>query len=126
MTAEEFVNQFSMHDSFFESISIDKDHNISMIVHFAFWMQKNYQMGTPKNGLIEVRFHDVADFSCTQVIYEAIQRKADKGFWETFNIWTTDLQNGYVVFTIFNDNTDDEYEMQIKADYITIRNVLTQ
>ncbi|MBQ7522946.1 MAG: hypothetical protein IJT07_00265 [Oscillospiraceae bacterium] len=126
MTAEEFVNQFSMHDSFFESIAIDNNGSISMIVNFAFWMQKNYQMGTPKNGLIEVRFHDVADFSCTQVIHEAIRRKADKGFWEAFNIWSTDLQNGYVVFTIFNDNTDDEYEMHIKADYITIRNVSTQ
>ena len=63
MTLKEFEANYYLHDSFIESLNYDTANaKLTLVINFAFWMQKDFEEGEEENGLIEVTFRNVTSF----------------------------------------------------------------
>lgn len=111
MTLEQFVNDYNMHDSLIDSLSVeDNGTTIRMIIDFAFWMQNHYQEGDPETGLLEVCFLNVSKYDHPENLPL-----------EEISILKTSLKGNAIVFSLLNDVTDEYLEIEIVADQITVK-----
>ena len=64
MKANDFLEKYCLHDSTIDEIKYDRDTK-ELIWHmdFAFWMQNDYAEGTPENGMVNIHFHQVENYS---------------------------------------------------------------
>lgn len=64
MKINEFLEKYCFHDSTIDEISYDTTAK-ELVLHmdFAFWMQKDYVDGTPENGMVNIRFHQVENYT---------------------------------------------------------------
>lgn len=110
MLLREFVDNYYLHDSFFEKISYDEQRqSVELTINFAFWMQSDYKISDPETGIIKVIFNDVTEFVCSDDIdINAV------------SILKTDLYNNTVKFLIMNDITDNSLEMYITASSVNV------
>ena len=110
MNAKEFVEQFIMHDSLIDAMSVsDDDTTVTMTIDFAFWMQKGYREGDPETGLLKVTFHNVTKLECPDEI----------PFGEISILKVTE-DDGNLRFAVMNDMTDDYYDLLIRAESIEV------
>ena len=64
MIVHKFLEKYCLHDSTIDEIIYDaKAKELIWHMDFAFWMQNDYVEGTPENGLINLRFHQVENYS---------------------------------------------------------------
>ena len=65
MTLKEFEARYYLHDSFIESLNYDNANaKLTIVLNFAFWMQKDFVEGEEENGLLEVAFRNVTSYTC--------------------------------------------------------------
>lgn len=64
MKVKEFLEKYYLHDSTIDEIRYDLGTK-ELIWHmdFAFWMQNSYVEGTPENGMINLHFHNVENYT---------------------------------------------------------------
>ena len=64
MKVKDFLEKYCLHDSTIDEIKYNSETK-ELIWHmdFAFWMQTNYVKGTPENGLINLHFYEVENYS---------------------------------------------------------------
>lgn len=65
MKPSEFVSRYNLHDSFIESVASNPtDCALTLRIHFAYWMQKDYQHECPETGILIITFHNVRQYQC--------------------------------------------------------------
>ena len=111
MNAKEFVSGYIMHDSIIDAIKVDQERKaITMMIDFAFWMQREYQEGNPETGPLAIIFHNVTEYECPEAL----------PFGE-ISILKVSEEDGRIQFAILNDMTDDYYDLFIKAESIEVK-----
>ena len=114
MKISEFVNNFNLHDSYIESVEYNKEkREVQLIVHFAFWMQKDYIEGTPETGLIKVLFQNVNKYSC------------DNGdpTGSFVGILRSEIRDDNFVLKLLDDETVECFEMVIISDEVIVNTI---
>jgi len=110
MTLHDFVQNYNLHDSFFEGIEyFAENQTVKMQINFAFWMQDGYKDGEPETGVIEVRFYGVTEYMCPPE-FDC----------EQLGILQTEEINDGVKFMLCNDVTDDFAEITINAKTVEV------
>lgn len=64
MKPRAFLDQYYLHDSTIAEISYDpRTGELVWQMEFAFWMQDGYIEGTAENGMVNIHFHHVENYS---------------------------------------------------------------
>lgn len=64
MKVSEFVNAYNLHDSLLEKIEYDSiNKKLFLEIDFCYWAQSAYKEGEKENGIIQLSFLDVNNFS---------------------------------------------------------------
>lgn len=114
MKIVEFYNKYNLHDSFIESLSYNQENSTLVLnIEFAFWMQKSYKEGDRENGLIRVCFQGVREYQCN-----------DNPAGEFVGILSTELKNEDLVINLLDDETNESFEMYIRADSVDVTDEL--
>lgn len=112
MTLKEFEAGYCLHDSCIESLSYDNANAaLTLIIYFAFWMQKDFVEGEEENGLIKVTFHNVTSYEC------------DGGDPASnfAGILNTAADENKIVISLFDDENDVYMEMKISAAAVYVQ-----
>ena len=111
MTLEKFVDDYNMHDSLIDSITVEENGNtVRILIDFAFWMQDHYQESDPETGPLEVCFQNVSRYDHPENLPL-----------EEISILKTFIREGSIVFALLNDVTDEYFEIQIVADEVIVK-----
>lgn len=110
MTIHDFIDNYNLHDSFIESISQNEEHgSIEFIINFCYWMQDDFIEGSRENGLLELVFTGV----------KPPKLDLSKNYCD-YSILKTNENNGRIVFALYDDISNDYYELSFEADDVTI------
>lgn len=110
MKIVEFFNKYNLHDSFIESLSYNHESRTLVLnIEFAFWMQEFYKEGERENGLIRVCFKGVSKYQCNENPAGAF-----------VGILSTELKNEDLVINLLDDETNEFFEMCIRADSVDV------
>ena len=111
MKPSEFVSRYNLHDSFIELLTRNlADHTITLRIHFAFWMQEDYQDGSPENGILIVEFHNVHQYHC----------EGGDPSGSFVGILDAECDGESVVINLLDDETMDCFAMTVSADDVTV------
>ena len=111
MTIESFVKHYNLHDSYITSSEYSADScHLRLLIDFAFWMQASYKEGEPENGVIRVDFHAVDQYLCE----EGDPAGAFVG------ILGSEYNDGLLIIKLLDDETNEYFEMQIKAGSVNV------
>jgi hypothetical protein len=114
MTLKEFETRYNLHDSFIESLNYDEvTATLTLVIDFAFWMQKDFKEGDEENGLIEVVFHNVKEHGCdngdpTGDFVSILGAKADENS---------------IVISLIDDECNDYMELKVIAESVEVKKV---
>ena len=111
MTIDFFVKHYNLHDSYITSAEYTSDsRHLRLLIDFAFWMQESYKNGEPENGVISVDFQNVDQYLC------------DKGnpAGPFVGILSSEYSDGLLVIKLLDDETNEYFEMQIKASSVDV------
>lgn len=112
MTLKEFASNYYLHDSFIESQVYDSSNRVlTLVINFAFWMQKDFVEGEAENGLIEVTFHDVTS-------YELYGGDPTSDFVSILNVVADEDK---IVISLFDDENEVYIEMKISSMSVDVR-----
>lgn len=107
----DFANDYNLHDSFIKSVKKDdNNHTVTLIINFAFWMQKDYVEGAPENGVIKVAFKNVQKYQCE----EGDPAGAFVG------ILKAEYKDGSLVIGLLDDESVTYFDLVITADEVTV------
>lgn len=111
MRIEDFVKQYNLHDSFFKSVEKNEsDRTITCFIEFAFWLQKDYNEGTPEKGIIKVVFHNVTEYSCEE---------GDPAG-PFVGILKAECRDGAIIISLLDDETVSYFELIIFAEDVSV------
>lgn len=113
MKVNEFLEKYCLHDSTIDEIRYNS-HEKELIWHmdFAFWMQKDYVEGNPENGMINLHFYNVENYS-------GLIGKID---W--FSVDSITLHpNGIITCVVLDDYNDDCYIWNFYVSNIEIEDL---
>ena len=113
MTLQEFVSMYHIHDSSFERVEIDnRTPSVTMSIELPLWLQSNYKEGDPELGIIDLKFYPVYlyELSASEIDYDAME------------ITEVVLEDGILIFRIFDNATCQPHELKIRADSVEILN----
>lgn len=64
MNLNDFVNEYNLHDSLLEKIEFDSiSKKLILEIDFCFWSQASYKEGEKENGIIQLCFSNVNNFT---------------------------------------------------------------
>ena len=111
MKLTEFVKSYNFHDSYIETIEYnEKEEEITAVIHFAFWMQDGYVVGTPETGLIRVLFKGVKKYIC--------ENGDPAGAF--VGILGSEIIDGELVINFVDDESVEYFEMKISAEEVFV------
>ena len=117
MTGEEFIDRYYIHDSTFEKIQVtDNGKTVIMEIEIPFWMQNNYQKGDPEIATIEICFRNVTEFDCPKKMLHC-----SKEVLEEYDVGRNELENGAIVFRVFNDFSGEYHDVRIRTDEVEVQ-----
>lgn len=112
MTLKEFEAKYYLHDSFIESLNYDTTNaTLTLIINFAFWMQKDYVEGEEENGQIEVVFRNVASYECN----------GGDPSGDFVGILNAVADDSRLTISLLDDENDDYIEMRISSSAVDVR-----
>ena len=112
MTLKEFASNYYLHDSFIESLVYDRSNAVvTLVIGFAFWMQKDFVEGDAENGLIEVTFHNVANY----------ERFGGDPAGDFVGILNAIAYEDSIVISLFDDVNEVYIEMRISSTSVDVR-----
>lgn len=110
MRPGEFVSRYNLHDSFIETVdSAPTNHTITLRIHFAFWMQEDYQDGSPETGILTVTFHNVHQYQC----------EGGDPAGAFVGILSAECDGDCITISLLDDETVECFSMMIAADDVT-------
>ena len=122
MTGKEFIDRYYTHDSTFEKIKVaDGGKTVTMEIEIPFWMQNDYQKGDPEIVTIEICFRNVTHFDCPEKLLRCSQEML-----EEYDIGSNALENGAIVFRVFNDYNGECHDVRIKTDEVEVKILPTE
>ena len=112
MTLKEFEAKYYLHDSFIERLIYDTSNaTLTLVINFAFWMQKDYVEGEEENGLIEVTFRNVANYACEG-------GDSAGGF---VGILNAVVNEDNIVISLLDDENETYIEMKITSSAVDVK-----
>ncbi len=111
MRPSEFVSKYILHDSYIESVANDQaEHTVTLRIHFAFWMQEDYQDGSPETGILIVTFHNVHQYQC----------EGGNPAGSFVGILGAECDGDCITINLLDDETVECFNMTIAADDVTV------
>ena len=111
MTIDTFVKHYNLHDSYITSAEYSADsRHLCLQIDFAFWMQESYKEGEPENGTISVKFQDVDQYLC----------EGGDPAGAFVGILGSEYNDGLLIIKLLDDETNEYFEMQIKAGSVDV------
>ncbi len=112
MTLKEFEVKYYLHDSFIESLNYDTSNaTLTLVINFAFWMQKDFVEGEEENGLIEVTFRNVANYAC----------EGGDPAGDFVGILNAVVDEDKIVISLLDDENEAYIEMKITSGAVDVR-----
>ena len=114
MTLKEFESRYQLHDSYIESMRYDENSTtLTLVIDFAFWMQKDFKEGDEENGLIEVVFHNVKEHEC------------DNGdpAGDFVSILGAKADENSLIISLIDDECNDYMELRVIAENVEVKKV---
>lgn len=113
MTIHDFIEKYYLHDSTIRNITYSKsDNTLIFLIDFSFWMQDDYEEGSPENGMVNIRFQSVNDYA------------GPVGEIDWFSIQTVmEHQDGSLTFVVLDDFNDTQYLWKIAPSDITFEDL---
>lgn len=111
MTLKDFESRYNFHDSYIESMSYDESkRSLTLIINFAFWIQEDFVEGEKENGLLEVKFYNVANYEC--------EGGAPVG--NFVGILDTAVEDDCIVFNLLDDENATFMELRIVSTSVEV------
>ena len=121
LTLAEFEEKYYLHDSSIEKIFYDAENKkLTLTIEFCFWMQNWFCEGELKNGLIDVRFENVAVFEYENHDFQNILDDIDTEVVQTEISDDNILEIVIREYTSFQPLEMDFWIMKIKADNVEV------
>lgn len=112
MTLKEFEVKYYLHDSFIESLNYDTSNaTLTLVINFAFWMQKDFVEGDEENGLIEVTFRNVENYAC----------EGGDPAGDFVGILNAVVDEDKIVISLLDDENEAYIEMKITSGAVDVR-----
>lgn len=112
MTLKEFEANYYLHDSFIESLNYDAANaKLTLVINFAFWMQKDFVEGEEENDLLEVAFRNVTSYTCN----------GGDPTGDSVGILNTAVNEDCIVISLLNDENGAFFEMKITAAAVDVK-----
>ena len=111
MTIKEFAADYYLHDSFIESLNYNTSNaTLTLVINFAFWMQKDYVEGEEENGQIEVVFRNVTSYECN----------GGDPTGDFVGILNAVADDSSLTISLLDDENDDYIEMKISSSEVDV------
>ena len=102
MKIDDLLKKYCFHDSLINEISY-ANNEVKITIDFCFWMQEEYQDGTPETGIVYLRLPDVKS-------YNGITGKID-----SYSILETEYNDNTLSILIMDDFHNNSYSLSIES-----------
>ena len=113
MTIIEFTENYCLHDSTIRNITYNKPADtLTFLIDFAFWMQDWYVDGSPENGMVNLHFSGVKDYSglTGEIDWFSIQA-------------VNDNRDGSLTFVVLDDFNETQYLWRFSTSDVTFEDL---